>query len=325
MSRVSIIVPVYNVSHYLKQCLDSIQAQTFIDWTAILIDDGSTDDSGKICDVYVAKDKRFRVVHQKNAGAANAKNHGLDCVETELTAFIDSDDYVEPTWLESVINTMDSSSADIVEYNYDNLYKTYNEKNNIYKKEYEEFDAERYLGQYLENWTCSLFWNKVFKTELIDDIRFRKERRCIDDEFFTYKVVSGARKIVRIDKVLYHYRQRRSGAVNNYAHMQQIADDSLEVLIERYQWIKRYFPAIKKKYLQHDISILFYFAKQPHNENTIRKFRSIAKFYLKEALFCFAGRVTLMNAFRLQFISDKSLSEDLEQQSREKDMSELFD
>ena len=169
------------------------------------------------------------------------------------------------------------------------------------------FTAESYMAQYLANWSCSLFCNKLIRAAAVGEIRFRGERRRIDDEFFTYKVASRAGKILRIHDVLYHYRQRASSTVKNSQHQLQITDDALEVLVERYEWIASRFPGLRKTYLSHDIDILFYIAGFPHDQKTAAKFHKIKRYYLKEALFhCFEPK-QLANVFKLQRISTKML------------------
>lgn len=304
MPKVSIIVPVYNVDRYLSECLDSIRSQTMQDWEAILVDDGSTDSSGIICEDYAAKDNRFRVIHKENGGAASAKNVGLDQVTGEYTAFLDSDDTVSSEWLNTCMAVC--SDADVIEYAFDRHYITGYERV-LFTEETGNFTAESYLSQYLDNWQCSLFWNKVFRSELLNTVRFRKERRCIDDEFFTYKAVTYADAIIRIPDVLYHYRQRQSGVVSLEENKKQITDDSLEILIERYQWVCRNFPILRRIYLQHDVDIMFYFARDfIFTEETIRKFRKTARYYFIQSLLHFSGRITLQYALILQTLKTKS-------------------
>ena len=115
--KVSIIVPVYNTEKYLRPCLDSIQAQTFTDFEAILVDDGSTDRSGGICDEYATKDSRFVVVHKKNEGVAKARITAFEHSRGELITFIDSDDYVSPDYLYSLYKPAIDNNADIVSCN----------------------------------------------------------------------------------------------------------------------------------------------------------------------------------------------------------------
>ncbi|MBQ8364377.1 MAG: glycosyltransferase family 2 protein [Bacteroidaceae bacterium] len=111
---VSIIIPVYKTEKYIRNCLDSILAQTYTHWEAILVDDGSPDDSGLICDEYAAKDMRFRVIHQKNRGVVNARNNGINVANGEYLAFIDSDDYIEDNMLEEMVFLAKNKQLDIV-------------------------------------------------------------------------------------------------------------------------------------------------------------------------------------------------------------------
>ncbi len=302
MKTVSIIIPVYNVAEYLRQCLESLMAQTYGALEIILVDDGSTDTSGRICDDYAGKDSRFRVIHQQNAGAANAKNAGLDIATGAYITFMDSDDYAEASWIERLVGTAEQYGADVVECDFDQVFRTRSQAVNQYQQN-GVFTAEEYLAQYLSNWTCSLFWNKLFRGDLLEGVRFRRERRCIDDEFFTYQAFRNAKKVVRITDVLYHYRQRASGAVRSEKNRLQITDDALEILLERYQWICRHFPSLRTVYLLHDVEIMFYFAGDfPFTGETRKKFRKIARFYLKESLLRKSSKVIILYALRLQRI-----------------------
>lgn len=283
--KVSIITPVYNVSAYLPQCIESVLNQTYRDIEFILVDDGSTDQSGTICDTYAQKDLRIKVIHQSNKGAACAKNTGLDNASGNYITFIDSDDYAEMNWIETMVNALETNNADAVECTFVKEYTDRSESGNTNEFKAAAFNAEEYMDQYLDYWTNSLFWNKLFKKELTDNIRFRYERRCIDDEFYTYKVISKADRIIRIEDSLIHYRQRRSSAVANEKNRLQITDDAIEVLAERYQWISNRFPSLSKKYLKHDIEILLYFGKSLNfTDRTAEQFHKITIYYLVECL-----------------------------------------
>ena len=110
---ISIITPVYNVEKYLPQCIDSVIAQTFSDWELILVDDGSTDRSGAICDEYAAKDARVRVIHKENSGQADSRNIALRMARADLIGYVDSDDWIEPDMYEVLYRTMTETGADI--------------------------------------------------------------------------------------------------------------------------------------------------------------------------------------------------------------------
>lgn len=309
MKKVSIIVPIYNVEQYIQECVESLINQTYYDLEIILINDGSTDSSGELCDEFSEKDNRIRVVHQKNAGAANAKNKGLDMAIGEYITFIDSDDVVEVNWIQMMVQEMESEDVEIVECKMDLLLKNRVEAVNDYYDDKKIFTSEEYLAQYLNRWTSSLFWNKLFKRELTKNIRFKKERRCIDDEFYTYKVISNAKKISRIDDVLYHYRQRKSSVVRTKSNQFQITDDALEVLIERYEWIKARYPMLRRIYLNHDMDFLLYYSKQGFfNKKLIKKYRKIAYYYLSENMKMRFTKISLINEMYLLFCKPKDNS-----------------
>lgn len=113
MPEISIVLPVYNVDPYLNACLDSIAAQTFQDWETILVDDGSTDFSGIICNSYSRKDHRFRVIHQENAGVSAARNAGIDAATAPLLAFVDPDDFISKNYFELLLQEMWRTEADV--------------------------------------------------------------------------------------------------------------------------------------------------------------------------------------------------------------------
>lgn len=319
MKKVSIIIPVYNVEKYLAECMDSVINQTYRNLQIIVVDDGSTDASGQLCDEYAAKDNRITVIHQKNAGAANAKNAGLDTVEGDYITFADSDDWVELNWIETMVDAMERYDVDVVECGFDNAFVDAVEDGKSYK-DGEILSTQEYFMQYNENWVSVIFWNKLFKTSLTKDIRFRKERRCIDDEFYTYKVISNADKMVRIGDILYHYRQRNSSAVNNDNHSLQITDDSLDVLIERYEWIKSFSKELKKSQLKHDVDALYYYSKSLlFNDELIKKHKRIARYYLRQCLTCFSDRVTYYYAMKSVLLSSKKYNKSLSQKKMRDD------
>ena len=111
--KISVIIPIYNMSRYMRDCFDSIRAQTFTDWEAICVDDGSTDDSAKIIDEYMAKDARFRVVHKENGGLSTARNAGLEVAKGEWYTFVDPDDTIVPEWFAHAVELM-SDKVDLV-------------------------------------------------------------------------------------------------------------------------------------------------------------------------------------------------------------------
>lgn len=248
MKKISVVIPVYNVEKYLSECLDSVVNQTYKNLQIILVDDGSTDFSGKICDVYAEKDNRITVVHQKNAGAGAAKNTGLDLVKGEYFSIIDSDDYIELDMYEKMVNSLEKYNADIVQCLFRNVYV-----NDIFDRKYKikgnypkVLTSKSFLKEYLYDWKYAIFANKVFKSSLLKEIRFPVGRK-IDDEFFTYKLVCNAKKVVNIDNILYNYRMRKTSVMNEN-DTDRLIYDRIDCFIERYNYVSDIYPSLKKKY-----------------------------------------------------------------------------
>lgn len=285
MFKVSIIVPIYNVEKYVRQCVESIIKQTYNNLEIILVNDGSTDESGKICDEFGKRDSRIIVIHQKNKGAANAKNAGLKIMSGDYYTFVDADDFISPETVEKMINEAIEKQADIVEagfyYQYVNSAVEYRKID----RNCNQFNTEEYLRKYINDFSCSLLWNKLYKKTVGDSVFFKEERRCIDDEFYTYKVCLNANKIVIIGQSFYHYRQRKSSVMNNEKKSLQVTDDALEILIERYELVTSKFPKLKEEYLIKMIESLSYIASDFQFNNRLEhKYRKICKYCLKKSI-----------------------------------------
>lgn len=248
MKKISVVIPVYNVEKYLSECLDSVVNQTYKNLQIILVDDGSTDFSGKICDVYAEKDNRITVVHQKNAGAGAAKNTGLELIEGDYFSIIDSDDYIELDMYEKMVNSLEKYNADIVQCLFRNVYvnDSFDRKYKIKGSYPKVLTSKSFLKEYLYDWKYAIFANKVFKSSLLKDIRFPVGRK-IDDEFFTYKLVCNAKKVVNIDNILYNYRMRKTSVMNEN-NSDRLIYDRIDCFIERYNYVSDIYPSLKKKY-----------------------------------------------------------------------------
>lgn len=247
-ANISVIIPVYNVEKYLSECLDSVVNQTYKNLQIILVDDGSTDFSGKICDEYAEKDNRITVVHQKNAGAGAAKNTGLELIDGEYFSIIDSDDYIELDMYKKMVKSLEKYNADIVQCLFRNVFvnDSFDRKYKIKGNYPKVLTSKRFLKEYLYDWKYAIFANKVFKSSLLKDIRFPVGRK-IDDEFFTYKLVCNAKKVVNIDNILYNYRMRKTSVMNEN-NSDRLIYDRIDCFIERYNYVSDIYPSLKKKY-----------------------------------------------------------------------------
>lgn len=209
MPKISVIVPVYKVEDYLRECVDSILAQTFEDFELILVDDGSPDNCPSICDGYGQKDTRVKVIHQENQGLSGARNSGLDVAAGEYITFIDSDDWIDPKYLEIMLGAMgddiDITVGQLHEFEDDEVAREEHEK----KAHIIHHDAVSAVIK-LYDGSRSIpvnAWGKLFRQEIIGNIRF-PQGRIHEDQLFTPQVCYGARKIVTGIPVVYYYRIR---------------------------------------------------------------------------------------------------------------------
>lgn len=246
---VSIIIPIYNVEKYLEKCIKSIINQTYRNLEIILINDGSTDESAKICEAYKELDNRIIFINKKNGGAASAKNEGLKVAKGDYITFVDSDDFVELDMIEYMVNTIKKYNSDIVQCSFTNLYKN-TEKFKQDKIIEQKIGSKDFLELFITKWDSSLFWNKLFKREVIENVFF-KEGRCIDDEFFTYKCVINSKSIVTSNKIVYNYRMRKSGVMKSERSQKQILKDRVDYLYERYELVRKIYKDLDKSFLEH--------------------------------------------------------------------------
>ncbi len=215
---ISVIVPIYNVESYLEKCINSIVNQTYTNLEIILIDDGSTDNSGIICDKYKKQDKRIIVIHQNNKGLSSARNKGLDIAKGELITFVDGDDYIELTMIEELNNNMNKYNSDIAMCDF-NYCKNDNIINNKYEGKKESCvtdDKEKYC--IIQNELGSIIvyaWNKLYKKEIFDGIRY-PEGKIYEDSFVLCDVLNKAKSISYLLKPLYNYVYRSDSIVNTF-------------------------------------------------------------------------------------------------------------
>ena len=206
---ISVIMPVYNVASYLPQSIESVLNQDHRNLELILIDDGSTDKSGAICDAYADQDCRVRVIHQSNGGAAAAKNAGLRIASGTYLTFVDSDDYLEPNVYGYMLQVLRESDADAAQFSFQDLYRTHTEPQILQPCILTE---KEYLVRFTKDWSCALLWNKLYKRSLFEGVFF-EEGRKIDDEYFTYQGFLNPCKVVFDDRIIYNYRRRASSVM----------------------------------------------------------------------------------------------------------------
>ena len=220
---VSVIVPVYKTERFLDHCIQSVVNQTYRALEIILIDDGSPDQCPEICDLWKEKDERIKVFHQTNAGGGAARNLALDKAKGEFVIFIDSDDYIAPCMIDFLYKQF-QEEIDIVECGYcitEDEDVKFDGENESYA--WELFNAEEAICENIKDRIFrQLIWNKMYRKRVIKDIRF-PEQKSIDDEFWTYRVLGNARKLLYTNKVLYAYRQQENSVMHSIKYIEKMA------------------------------------------------------------------------------------------------------
>ena len=223
MHKVSIIIPLYNVEEYLETTVRSALAQTYTDIGIILVDDGSTDKSGAICDSLAAQDPRIRVIHKPNGGVSDSRNTGLDAADGEYIFFLDSDDIIAPDTIETLLGACEQG-ADLAIAGY---VRFKNEPRTIHAKgeSFEFFDGKEATRRMLYNqgYTHGL-WNKLYLASLWDGIRFRVGH-LYEDLDTAFKVVPRAEKAAYIPRPLYQYRVHTGSIMRS-----RITEENIDLL-----------------------------------------------------------------------------------------------
>ena len=235
--NISVIVPIYNVEPYLRRCVDSLLVQSYMDFELILVDDGSPDNCGAICDEYAAVDSRVRVIHKPNGGLSDARNAGLEIAQGEYIAFVDSDDWVAKHYLERLMSALTDTDADICECD---VFKTSGEEASSEQGAPVVYETAEALVQLIHDGVFHQHvWNKLYYRDVIADILFAKGKTN-EDEFWTYQVFGNANKVAKISDVLYFYFQRPGSIMGESYSLKRL--DALEAKLQRQAYIDANFP-----------------------------------------------------------------------------------
>lgn len=235
---VTIIVPIYKVENYLNRCVDSILNQTYKNLEIVLVNDGSPDKCGEICDQYAKKDSRVKVIHKKNGGLSDARNAGLEISTGKFVSFIDSDDWVHTNFIETLYIMLNETKSDI---SCCNFIKTDNEQ--IYindtKKEIFEFSNVEALEQLYDKLYIQMVvaWGKLYKKSLFKNINF-PVGRIHEDEFTTHKLFYKSSKIVYTSEKLLYYWQREDSIMGSGFNLKHRMD-ALDAFDHRAQFLKQ--------------------------------------------------------------------------------------
>lgn len=286
MPLISVIVPVYNVERVLHFCIDSIIAQSYKDFELILVNDGSADNSGEICDQYAERDKRISVIHKENGGVSSARNVGIKKSKGEYICFIDADDYMEKSMIETMVHYMHTSQSDIVSCGVNWVDE---DGNTLSIKCGDECvlnqpDAIKCL---LTNGIIrEQVWDKLYKREVIHNVRF-VEGKKIDDVFWTYRAIGNARKIAVIKDALYFYTQRSSSVMG--AGYQDYWMQTLEAYQKRCDYISEAFPEVYDVSVSSLINTCMYHMQMAQlsdrNQKQIEQIQSVVKSKKSEKIY----------------------------------------
>lgn len=239
---ISVVVPVYRVEKWLCRCVDSLLAQTYRNMEIILVDDGSPDQCGAMCDAYAVKENRVRVIHQSNEGLSAARNAGTELAAGQYITFVDSDDWVEPDFLEQMWTVQSQTSADVVVCGY--CTEPAGEKSVSTDATVKCLDAQQALEAlcYQKSMETSA-WAKLYRTE--DARRFPYPRgRLFEDISTTYKFFANAKRIAVCNRALYHYWQHPDSIMS--ASFRESRFDELTGADELYAFLAGQYPALEK-------------------------------------------------------------------------------
>ena len=241
-SLITVVVPVYNVEQYLKECIESLCYQTYKNLEIILVDDGSTDQSGEICDSYQHTDSRIHVIHQKNGGLSDARNTGIEAASGKFITFVDSDDVCDPNMISYLYKLLCSHEADLSVCQRCLIDETSKSK----EVRYQSIEDSIILG----NHACmkafltkpgidTVAWGKLYKTKLFDSVRY-PYGKYNEDVFTTYKVIAKCNCIAVGSKRLYRYRVRHASIMQSSFSEKHL--DGIEGACVRADFIKTEYP-----------------------------------------------------------------------------------
>lgn len=280
-SLISVIVPIYNAEQYLEKCIDSIINQTYTNFEIILVNDGSTDNSGSICDEYAKKDSRIRVIHKENGGLSSARNVGLDNANGEYVSFVDSDDWIEQDMLETLYNSCEENNAEI---SCGGRYDVYPKSTivGLCPKNSECISRIEMIKKLFASVECDCsVCDKLFKRSLFNEIRF-PIGQINEDEAIFYNLLGGATCIALVNKPLYNYFHRASSiSTSDFTERKLIY---MENAIKIKNLVIEKYPELRYEAEVFYATKLFWFLTMidESSKGARKKFKSIFKEKLKE-------------------------------------------
>ena len=274
---VSIVIPVYNVEKYLKDCVNSVISQTYADLQIILVDDGSTDSSGNICDAFAEKDERIHVIHKKNGGLSDARNAGTSASKGEFIFYLESDDYLENDALQVLLRTQDQHRADVVVGNY---FYTYDDREDIAENKEQVLDKATSIERLMSGEIQTFTWGKLVRAEIAKKHKF-PAGLLFEDHFWTHLVFQDSNIIACIPQPLVHYRQRQNSISYTFTEKRL---DIIKGWEARISFLQENYPEMLPLYLNrcaHDVVSLSWLmlTRMKHNGRGFKLIQSFIKEY----------------------------------------------
>ncbi len=238
---ISIIVPIYNVEKYIRQCIENIRCQTYKDLEIILVDDGSPDNCGKICDEYAKLDDRVIVIHKENGGLSSARNAGIDIATGDYLGFVDGDDWIKSDMYESMLKNILNNEADI---SVCGFYLSFVNLNipNYNKKELLLLTPEQAIKECLNGIKFNVSaWDKLYKKSIFDEIRY-PEGKIYEDAYVIVEILDKCKKVVVDTEPKYYYRQR-SGSILQSKYNSRLID-LIDAFNNNLAIVKRKYPSV---------------------------------------------------------------------------------
>jgi len=310
MPKISVIVPVYNAAPYLHRCIDSILAQTFTDFELLLIDDGSTDGSGRFCDEYADKDGRIRVFHKENGGVSSARNVGLDNACGEWIAFCDSDDRVFPEWLENFGTTDCGSDVDVLLQGYECSKSVFGDDNNRSEFIY-GFDGEGTAAELLAVWLKEakgiFMCMQALRFSVIHNrhLRFDTQLKHKEDAVFVLDYLSRCNRIRAVNKIGYYYYVPEWNA--KYAENFEASATAGESMYRSVRTIMKNNPSNEAlRYYREDLTSIYiseFARRREHRRQCIKGLRGILKKDFRRSQMFFPTRLAILLDFTHVFSS----------------------
>ena len=237
---ISVIVAAYNIADYIKRGIDSIRSQTYQNLEIIVVDDGSTDATGDICDSLALKDARVKVIHKENGGPAQARNVGIAQAKGSYFGFVDGDDWIDPDMYEKMLGTLKEQDADIAICRYRQVHKTYTEDLSVDRTiVFEGQEALQYYVQETKEYAIqNAAWNKLYKREILTGITF-PVGKWYEDIMFATMALARAKRCVYLDTACYNYIIDREGSIMNTQINPRTFTDQIPAYYEKTKFLER--------------------------------------------------------------------------------------